>query len=88
MLESVDKFLHVFEMIAEWSPDETVEVSDTRIVSKRLMCFKDKGFCRYCIGLRGSEKPCDWIYFSMETLNLVKSIVGKPCQLAPGEAIL
>ena len=43
-------------MIAEWSRDEAIEIPGTAIVTKRLVCFKDRGFCRYYIGLRESEK--------------------------------
>jgi len=77
MLESGPKFEHVLKMIAEWSPGETVEVLGTGIASRRLVCFKDKDFCRYYMGLRETEEPCEWIYFSAETLKLVESIAGK-----------
>jgi len=77
MLESGARFGHVLKMIAEWSPGETVEVLGTGLTSERLVCFEDKGFCRYYMGLRGPEKPCEWIYFSTETLKLVESIAGK-----------
>jgi len=77
MLESGARFEHVLKMIAEWSPDETIEMPGTVIVSKRLVCFEDRGFCRYYMGLRGPEKPCEWIYFSIEALKMLERIVGK-----------
>jgi hypothetical protein len=42
------------------------------LLTKRLVCFEDKGFCRYYVGLRGSHKPCEWAYFSTEILGLLK----------------
>jgi intergrase/recombinase len=72
MLESGARFEHVLRMVAEWSPSETIEIPGTGIVTKRLVCFEEKGFCRYYMGLRGSEKPCEWIYFSTSSLNLLQ----------------
>ena len=77
MLESGARFVHVLKMMAEWSPSETVEIPGTGIVSKRLVCFEDRGFCRYYMGLRGPEKPCEWVYFSLNTLEILKGIAGK-----------
>jgi len=77
MLESGARFEHVLKMIAEWSPSETVEVPGTGILSKRLVCFEERRFCRYYMGLRGPEKPCEWIYFSTETLKLVEDIAPR-----------
>ncbi|MCD6340899.1 MAG: integrase, partial [Desulfurococcales archaeon] len=77
MLESGVRYVHVLKMVAEWSPSETVEIPGTGIVSKRLVCFEDKGFCRYYMGLRGPEKPCEWVYFSLNTLEILKGIAGK-----------
>jgi len=68
----------VLKRIAEWGPSKIVEVPDTGILGKRLMCFKDKGFCRYYMDLEDSEKPCEWIYFSTETLKLVEDIAPRP----------
>ena|GEM_PF-2031822 len=36
------------------------------------MCFEDRGFCRDYVGVRGSQKPCEWAYFSAETLRLLE----------------
>jgi len=47
------------------------------MVTKRLVCFKEKGFCRYYMGLRGPEKPCEWIYFSISSLSLLQTLVSK-----------
>jgi len=77
MLESGARFEHVLKMIAEWSPRETVEIPGTGIVTERLTCFEGRGFCRYYIGLRGPEKPCEWIYFSIGSLSLLQTFVPK-----------
>ena len=77
MLESGARFEHTLRMIAEWSPDETIEIPGSAIVTKRLVCFEDRGFCRYYMGLRGPEKPCEWIYFSIESLKTLEGFTGK-----------
>lgn len=71
MLESGARFEHVLKMIAEWNPKENVDIPGTGIVTERLACFEGRGFCRYYMGLRGPEKPCEWIYFSTDSLNLL-----------------
>ena len=77
MLESGARFEHVLKMFEGWSPEEIIEVPGLDIVTKRLVCFEDRSFCRYYMGLRGSEKPCEWIYFSTETLKVLKGILPK-----------
>jgi len=59
MLESGARFEHVLKMIGSWSPNEVVEIPGTGIETERLVCFEDRGFCRYYMGLRGPEKPCE-----------------------------
>jgi len=44
--------------------------------TSRLVCFSDKGFCRYYIGIKGSQKPCEWAYFSIETLKMLDECTG------------
>jgi len=77
MLESGARFEHVLKMLESWSPGETIEVLGLDIVTKRLACFEDRGFCCYYMGLRGPEKPCEWIYFSIDTLKLMLEFVPK-----------
>ena len=77
MLESGARFEHVLKMFENWSPRETIEIPGLNIVTKRLVCFEDEGFCRYYMGLRGPEKPCEWIYFSIETLKILENILPK-----------
>ena len=43
----------------------------------RLVCLQDKGFCRYYVGIRGSQKPCEWAYFSTKTLKLLEEYAGE-----------
>ncbi len=72
MLESGARFEHVLKMAETWSPNEVVEIPGVGIVTRRLVCFEDQGFCRYYMGLREGSKPCEWIYFSNETLELIE----------------
>ncbi|MHC1628064.1 MAG: integrase [Candidatus Nezhaarchaeales archaeon] len=75
MLESGARSEHVLLMLENWSPNETIEVPGSSIITKRLVC--GDGFCRYYMGLRGANKPCEWIYFSRETLKLIESIAPR-----------
>jgi intergrase/recombinase len=77
MLESGARFEHVLRMIELWNPDDTVEIPGTGIVTRRLVCLDDRGFCRYYMGLREGTKPCEWIYFSAESLTLLLEFVPK-----------
>jgi intergrase/recombinase len=49
---------------------------EIRLETPRLACFNDKGFCRYYVGIKGSQKPCEWAYFSIEALELLKRSAG------------
>jgi len=77
MLESGARFEHILRMVESWSPSDTVEIPGVNIETRRLVCFEDRGFCRYYMGLRGDVKPCEWVYMSMETLKLIESIAPK-----------
>ena len=77
MVESGARLVHVLKMVEEWSPDDVVEIPGTGIVTRRLVCFEEKGFCRYYMGLRGPEKPCEWIYFSISSLSILQTFVPK-----------
>uniref|UniRef100_A0A7J2TAX0 Uncharacterized protein n=1 Tax=Ignisphaera aggregans TaxID=334771 RepID=A0A7J2TAX0_9CREN len=35
-----------------------------------------ENFCRYYLGIRRSQKPCEWIYMSIEALELLKRYTG------------
>ena len=58
MLESGARFGHILRMIESWRPEDIVEIPGISIGTRRLVCFEDKGFCRYYMGLRESSKPC------------------------------
>jgi intergrase/recombinase len=45
--------------------------------TNRLVCFQDKGFCRYYLRARGHVKPCEWAYFSLATLKLLEKHTGR-----------
>jgi len=76
MLEGGLRLSHALYLIETYSPRELVEIPGVWMETTRLVCFKDKGFCRYYVGLRGHSKPCEWVYFSLETLMLLKEHAG------------
>jgi len=71
MLEPGARFEHVLRMVETWSPGEAVEIPGIGLETKRLVCFEDRGFCRYYAGLRRGSKPYEWVYFSLDTLKLL-----------------
>ncbi|MCD6300615.1 MAG: hypothetical protein J7L82_00920 [Staphylothermus sp.] len=75
LLESGARIKHVLEMIRNWNPDE--EVATYGYSGKCLVCFEEKGFCRYYMGLRGTTMPCEWIYFSTDTLKIISKYAPK-----------
>ncbi len=77
MLESGARFEHVLRMLEEWRPGERVEIPGTSIVTRRLVCFSERGFCRYYMGLLEETKPCEWIYFSAEALKLLAQVAPR-----------
>ncbi|MEM0005207.1 MAG: integrase [Desulfurococcaceae archaeon] len=70
MLESGARLEHALVLLSTWSPREKVLVETIDLETHRLVCFDS--FCRYYLGLRGPEKPCEWVYFSAETMRLVE----------------
>ena len=72
MLEGGLRLLHATQVVKGFSPEEVVEIPGVGVETKKLVCFEDRGFCRYYVGLRGSQKPCEWAYFSTETLGLLQ----------------
>jgi intergrase/recombinase len=71
MLEGGLRLTHALMLIESFRPDEVIEISSLDIDTPRLVCFEDKGFCRYYLGVGGSIKPCDWAYFSINTLGIL-----------------
>ncbi|MEM1701537.1 MAG: integrase [Desulfurococcaceae archaeon] len=75
MLESGVRFEHLLEMMKTWNPKEIVLIESIDLETERLVCF-DK-FCRYYLGLKGHRKPCEWIYVSRETVELLKAVAPR-----------
>ncbi len=75
LLESGVRELHAIQMIHSFNPDEEVYVKRGGFYSKRLICFEEKGFCRYYVGIDRPRKPCEWIWFSIETCRLIEELV-------------
>jgi len=68
--------LHTVHIVKTFNPKEVVEILEIHLETSRLVHFQDKGFCRYYVGIRGPQKPCEWAYFPIETLELLKRFVG------------
>ena len=77
MLEGGLRLSHALLLIESFSPRELVEIPGVGLETTRLVCFHDRGFCRYYVGVRGSQKPCEWAYFSTETLKLLEGYAGE-----------
>jgi intergrase/recombinase len=77
MLEGGLRLSHALLLIESFSPRELVEIPGVGLETARLVCFHDRGFCRYYMGIRGSQKPCEWAYFSTETLKLLEEYAGE-----------
>ncbi len=71
MLESGIRFTHALELLSTWNADEFVYIKEIELETKRLVCFEDKGFCRYYLGVRRVQKTCDWVYFSIDLLEQI-----------------
>jgi len=77
MLEGGLRLSHAIYIVKAFNPNEVVEIREVGLETRRLVCFEDRGFCRYYVGVRESQKPCEWAYFSTETLELLKKYAGK-----------
>jgi intergrase/recombinase len=77
MLEGGLRLSHALLLVESFNPRELVEIPGVGLETTRLVCFNDKGFCRYYLGVRGSQKPCEWAYFSTETLKLLEEYAGE-----------
>jgi intergrase/recombinase len=77
MLEGGLRLSHALLLVESFSPRELVEIPGVGLETTRLVCFHDKGFCRYYVGIRGSQKPCEWAYFSTKTLKLLEEYAGE-----------
>jgi hypothetical protein len=52
-----------------FNSSEVVKIPEIHLETPKLICFEDRGFCRYYVGIEGSQKPCEWTYFSIESLK-------------------
>jgi len=77
MLEGGLRLSHALLLVESFNPGELVEVPGAGLETKRLVCFEEEGFCRYYMGVRGSQKPCEWAYFSLKTLQLLAGHAGR-----------
>jgi intergrase/recombinase len=77
MLEGGLRLSHALMLIETFKPYEIVEINGLDVDTPRLVRFDDLGFCRYYVGLREVVKPCEWAYFSTETLKLLEKHAGK-----------
>ena len=76
MLEGGLRLSHTLLLIESFSPRELVEIPGIGLETTRLVCFEERGFCRYYMGVRGHQKPCEWAYFSIATLGLLQGYAG------------
>jgi Uncharacterized protein conserved in archaea len=83
MLEGGLRLSHAIRIIKTFSPREVVEIREVGLETQRLVCFQDKGFCRYYVGIRGIQKPCEWVYFSLESLRLLEKHARKEVDRFP-----
>ncbi|MGC9107055.1 MAG: integrase [Infirmifilum sp.] len=76
MLEGGLRLSHALTLIETFNSGEVIEVPGVGLETKRLVCLHDKGFCRYYLGIRDTAKPCEWVYFSLDTLKLLERYEG------------
>jgi intergrase/recombinase len=77
MLEGESRLSHALLLIKSFSPGDLVEIPGVDLETDRLVCFEERGLCRYYLGVRGYVKPCEWAYFSLETLKLLEKHAGR-----------
>ena len=85
MLEGGLRLSHAMHVIRAFNPEEVVEINGLDTETKRLVCFEDRGFCRYYVGVRESIKPCEWAYISKETVEILKQHAGLRISKRPVE---
>ncbi|MCC6014623.1 MAG: integrase [Desulfurococcaceae archaeon] len=76
MLEGGLRLSHALLVVRGFNPREVVEVGSLGLDTPRLVCFEGGGFCRYYVGVRGTQKPCEWAYLSTTTLELLEEYAG------------
>jgi intergrase/recombinase len=85
MLEGGLRLSHAIYIVENYGPGEVVEINGLGIDTPRLVCFYNKGFCRYYVGIRETAKPCEWAYFSAKTLKLLEEYAGLTVNRRPLE---
>jgi intergrase/recombinase len=83
MLEEGLRLSHAIYTVENYKPMEIVEINGLGVDTPRLACLHDKGFCRYYVGIRETAKPCEWAYFSTETLGLLGKYAGSTVGRVP-----
>ena len=83
MLEGGLRLSHAIYIVKNYKPMEIVKISGLGVDTPRLVCFHDKGFCRYYVGVRETAKPCEWAYFSTETAKLLGKYAGSTVGRVP-----
>ncbi len=83
MVEGGLRLSHAIYIVKNYKPVEIVEINGLGVDTPRLVCFHDKGFCRYYVGVRETAKPCEWAYFSIETLKLLGKHAGSTVGRVP-----
>jgi len=83
MLEGGIRLSHAIYIVENYKPMEIVEINGLGVDTPRLVCLHDKGFCRYYVGVRETAKPCEWAYFSTETLRLLEKYAGSTVGRVP-----
>ncbi|MEM2261625.1 MAG: integrase [candidate division WOR-3 bacterium] len=76
MLEGGIRLSHAIMLMETFKPDEVLEIPRIGLVTNRLVRFDDRNFCRYYLGVGEEVKPCEWAYFSIETLRLIEKYKG------------
>jgi len=85
MIEGGLRLSHTIYLIKNFKPSEIIELDTLDIDTPRLVCFEDRGFCRYYVGIKEVAKPCEWAYFSIDTLKILKKYAGLKIDRRPLE---
>jgi len=64
MLEGGLRLSHALYLIENYNPREIVEVLGVELETTRLVCFEDRRFCRYYLGLGDRKNPTSGYTFS------------------------
>jgi len=62
------------KLLTMWNPSEAVENPITGRIGPRLICFEDKGFCRYGLFWYRGHKRCDYIYMPIQLAREIEEL--------------